>query len=208
MTRRTLICEAYRRGDRATDVLFDPEFLSLADAPAVMQAILFAALTVGAADSCDLQLYHPHDGTLRIRAQHGFSPAFLTTFGTLTATQPSACVAALTTRRPVLVDDVTRSLIFTGQPTLDLILDAGTRAVASYPLHTGNGNVFGVLSFHYRRAGLQHGHPGPVVLGASQALANRIPRWESPAIQGWTDVPLLTAPPPAGTPGAGPRRMG
>ncbi|WP_179855075.1 GAF domain-containing protein [Paractinoplanes atraurantiacus] len=64
--------------------------------------------------------------------------------------QPTACGTALTRREPVLVDDIARSDIFRSRQVLEPILAAGSRAVYTYPLLTGDGGVLGVLSFHYR----------------------------------------------------------
>ncbi|MEV6641512.1 hypothetical protein [Amycolatopsis sp. NPDC051371] len=55
-TRSRLALEARRRAGTAAAVLFDAEFLAIADAAAVAHAILDAALT--SADACDLQILH------------------------------------------------------------------------------------------------------------------------------------------------------
>ncbi|MGW3467366.1 GAF domain-containing protein [Saccharopolyspora sp. NPDC000995] len=175
-----LLREAYRRGGDHTAVLFDTEFLGAADKPTVMEAILRAALTGGGADFCDLQVHDRQEGALRILAQHGFRPAFLSFFASITTGCPTACAKALVTRTPVLVDDVTRSPIFVGQPTLAPILDAGTRSVASYPLLDGGPRPLGVLSLHYSRPGLGRGVPELVALGAATALNHFAPGGDGP----------------------------
>ncbi|PKW14725.1 GAF domain-containing protein [Saccharopolyspora spinosa] len=187
-TRLRLLREAYRRGGDHTAVLFDTEFLGDADKPTVMEAILRAALTSGGADFCDLQVHDRQEGALRIRAQHGFRPAFLSFFASITTGHPTACAKALVTRAPVLVDDVTRSPIFVGQPTLDPILDAGTRSVASYPLMDGGPEPLGVLSLHYSRPGFGRGVPELVVLGAATALKHFPPDGDGPGH--WYDFTL------------------
>ncbi|MBB4905470.1 GAF domain-containing protein [Actinophytocola algeriensis] len=148
-TRQALLRGARRRGGSSAAVLFDSEFLTVADPTSLTQAVVAAALTV--ADSCDLQLLDPHDNSLRITAHHGFTPAFLRFFAHVGPTTPSACGRALSTGRPALVEDVAHSPIFTGRPTLEAMMDVGTRAVASYPLHATDGTVLGVLSLHHRR---------------------------------------------------------
>jgi hypothetical protein len=105
--------------------LFDAEFLAVADQPALTQAIPNAALTV--AESCDLQLLT--GDTLSISTHHGFSREFLGFFATVDATSPTACGRPLATSQPVLVDDVSRSRIFAGRPTLEAMLDMRSRAV-------------------------------------------------------------------------------
>lgn len=144
--------QARRRGGHDLATLFDTEFLAVADQIALHQAILTAALTV--ADSCDLQLLQ--SDKLHMTAHHGFGPAFLDYFATVDETSPTACGRALAARRPILVDDVARSPIFAGQSTLEAMLDAGSRAVASYPLCGADGTVLGVLSLHHRRHGPTH----------------------------------------------------
>ena len=64
-----------------------------------------------------------------------------------------------------------RSSIFRGRPAMDVLLAAGTRAVASYPMLTAGGDPFGVLSFHY------DGRPPParaadVTSSAARALSH------------------------------------
>lgn len=146
-TREALQRQARRCGGNDLAVLFDTEFLAVADWTALYRAVLTAALTM--ADSCDLQRLQG-DG-LHISAQHGFSPAFLEFFATVDTGSPTACGRALAAGRPVVVDDVSRSPIFAGHAALDVVLDSGSRAVASYPLSAPGGSVLGVLSLHHHR---------------------------------------------------------
>jgi GAF domain-containing protein len=158
-----------RRGGTDAAAFCDPDFLAVADLPTVHRAILDAAVTVAGAASADLQLYDRAAGVLRIAAHHGFHPRFLTFFATVAAGQPTACATALATRQPVLVDDVTRSPIFAGQSTLEAMLDAGSRAVYSYPL-IARGDIIGVLSVHHRKSTAHHGTAGLVADSAAWAL--------------------------------------
>jgi GAF domain-containing protein len=50
----------------------------------------------------------------------------------------------------VIVDDVMTSEIFVGQPSQRVLLEAGVRAVTSTPLMSGDGDVLGILSIHFR----------------------------------------------------------
>jgi hypothetical protein len=109
---------------------------------------------------------------LRLVAQHGFSSGFLAFFAAIGVAQPTACAAAFASRRPVLVDDVTRSsAIFVGQPTVEPMLDAGSRAVHSYPLLASPDDAVGVLSFHYRERAPEPGAVELVVHSAAQVVA-------------------------------------
>ncbi|MEV0680244.1 GAF domain-containing protein [Actinosynnema sp. NPDC050436] len=166
-TRRALLRWARRRGGNDVAVLFDREFLALADPSSLTRAVLTAALTV--ADSCDLQLLDRD--VLRIKAQHGFSPAFLGFFATVDASASTACGRALATGAPVVVDDVTRNPLFAGQAALQVLRDAGSRAVASYPLRGADGVVQGVLSLHHRHLRPSHDLSVSVVTrGVASAL--------------------------------------
>ena len=65
-TRRVLVREVLRRGGTDTVAFCDPDFLTVADRPAIYRAILDAALTAGGAACADLQLYDPRDGALHL----------------------------------------------------------------------------------------------------------------------------------------------
>jgi hypothetical protein len=179
-TRRTLLQALRRRGGIDPVAFLDPDFLAVADRPTVVAAVLDAALTAGAADFCDLQVYDRATGTLAMQAHRGFSDEFVAFFATVAGDQPTACASAFITRHAVLVDDVTRSPIFVGQPTLAPMRAAGTRAVRSYPLVGPDGRVHAVLSLHYRHPTPRRGAPDLVAAGAIRALtparAKRSPR--------------------------------
>jgi signal transduction histidine kinase/ActR/RegA family two-component response regulator len=51
----------------------------------------------------------------------------------------------------VVVGDVATSELFAGQPALDVLLDAGVRAVQSTPLVASDGSVLGMVSTHFSR---------------------------------------------------------
>ena len=61
----------------------------------------------------------------------------------------AACGTALKSRGRVIVEDVTQSQIFRGTPALEVLLDAGVRAVQSTPLIAGSGFMAGVISTHW-----------------------------------------------------------
>jgi hypothetical protein len=157
-------------GERTWPIL-DEDFLAVADRPTIYQAIVGVAVAAGRAASVDLQLYDRKARVLRLVAQHGFSSRFLAFFAAVGVAQPTACAAAFASCRPVLVDDVTRSAIFVGEPTMEPMLDAGSRAVHSYPLLASPDAVVGVLSFHYRERAPQPGAVEPVVYSAAQLIS-------------------------------------
>jgi hypothetical protein len=171
-TRQRILTDFRQRLRDDPYALADTQFLATADRPVILRAIIIAATIVGGADASDLQIYDPPTGSLRIVEQRGFNAAFLDYFASVDATVPSACGIALATGEPVLIDDITRSPIFVGQPTLGVVLAAGTRAVRSYPLHAGDGRTLGVLSLHYREPRPRRGRPDAVAWGAACALAS------------------------------------
>lgn len=145
------------------------EFLAVADRPLVLDAILIATCTT-TADACDLRVYEPDTRSLHLVRQRGLSAEFLHHFATIDTAWPTVCGTALATRRPVIIDDVTRSVIFAGRPTLPVMLAAGTRAVQSYPLLDRTGDVLGVLTFHYPGPPSPSRAPHLVVQDAATAL--------------------------------------
>ncbi|AEV85154.1 hypothetical protein ACWT_4132 [Actinoplanes sp. SE50] len=166
---RRAILALFRRRLR-TDVatLVAPDFLVLADEPLVFSAITTAAF--GVADACDVQTYDPVTRSLQVVAQRGLPRAFVEHVATLDVTAGSAAGVAARTGEPVLVDGVAASRVFDGQPTREVLLAAGSRAVHSYPLHDDHRRLRAVLSLHYHSAGR---HPGQELLAwyAEQALS-------------------------------------
>jgi GAF domain-containing protein len=53
----------------------------------------------------------------------------------------------------VVVDDVANSPIFVGTDGLDVMLEAGVRAVESMPYFTPPGQLAGTISMHHRAPG-------------------------------------------------------
>jgi anti-anti-sigma factor len=174
-TRQLLLARVRGRLRVDPQAAFGEDFLAVADTPVVLDAILLAASVVGAADACDLQIYAPDTGALHLTGQVGFTPEFLTYFATVGPGQPTACAAAATTGEPVIIDDITHSPIFVGHPTLDVMLAAGSLAVQSHPLHDDDGQLLGVLSFHYRTTSPRRGNPELVAWSAARALTRMPP---------------------------------
>lgn len=169
-TRRLLLHEMRRRAGSHGLGFLDPDFLALADRPAIAEAVVDAAVTSGGADFCDLQSYHPETAGLRIEAQRGFGDDFLRFFATVGPGQATPCAEAAARREAVLIDDVLRSPIFHGQATLEPVTEAGSRAIYSYPLLDVHGTLHGVLSLHYRKPSPRQGMQQLVAAGAARAL--------------------------------------
>jgi GAF domain-containing protein len=115
---------------------------------AALEAILDTVIALTHADKGNIQLIDDKTGTLRIAVQCGFEEPFLRFFASVDAEGPSACGAALQARGRIIVEDVTQSDIFVGQPSLQALLGAGVRAVQSTPLTSSAGQVFGMISTH------------------------------------------------------------
>ena len=169
-TRLALLADVRGRLRDDPLALAQDEFLAVADRRTVLDAILVAAVVVGDADACDLQLYHSQTGVLTIERQRGFAPDFLDFFAAVDADAPSACGAVLATGDPVLVDDVAASPVFADLAVFEAMVRAGSRAVWSFPLHDVSGELLGVLSFHHHRTHPRQGRPDLVVRSAAQAL--------------------------------------
>lgn len=167
---RSLWRMARRLCGPSTADLFDLDFLATADKNMIMDTIVEAAISDTDADMVGLQVFDPFWGRLEITASEGFSPEYVDNFRFVYASDPTPCAAALTTRQPVLVPDLTRSPILVGQPSLDVFLGAGSRAMASYPLRDGD-RVLGVLNFHFRRTGVMRGAHDLVAQAAAMALS-------------------------------------
>src|SRR5262249_40947625 len=106
---------------------------------------LDAAVSVLAADCANIQLVHPRGPGLALRPRRGSRPASLV-FLALGDARQSACGVAWQERRPVVVEDVLSSRIFEHTQALEVLLEAGVRAVKSIPLLKPNGQPLGMLS--------------------------------------------------------------
>lgn len=116
----------------------------------VLKAAIERAMLIDGAQKANAQLLDPNSGGLRIVAHSGFKARFLDFFAVVEDTE-SACGSALAAGTPVWVPDTTRSPIFAGTPALEVMLDAGSRAVASVPVTSPNGRLMGMISTHHSR---------------------------------------------------------
>ena len=114
--------------------------------------ILDAAIAITGADKGNIQLVDPASDALHIATSRGFEQPFLDFFSAVRKGEAAACGTVLQTTERVIVEDVARSKIFTGQPALAVLLDAGVRAVQSTPLTGRTGVVLGMISTHFSRS--------------------------------------------------------
>jgi len=127
--------------------LADDGLTSASDLTALTE-VLEAAIVLTRAAMGNIQLLDPATGTLRIAVQRGFRQPFLDFFARVHDGQ-AACGTALQRAERIVVEEVAQSAIFAGTPALDVLLDAGARAVQSTPILDGSGRVRGMLSTHY-----------------------------------------------------------
>jgi GAF domain-containing protein len=111
---------------------------------------LDAAVSVASADCANIQLIHASGRGLVLKAQRGFGQSFLDFFE-FVDDDYTACGLALKERRSVVVHDIISSPIFGHTRGLEVMLEAGIRAVKSTPLVGPSGQVLGMLSVHYHR---------------------------------------------------------
>src|SRR6516225_7927749 len=131
-----------------------------------LHQILDAGIAITGADKGNIQLLEPEVAVLTIAAQRGFGPAFLKYFEYVDG-GPSACAAAMRSGERVVVEDVTTSGIFAGQPSMNVLVCAGVRAVISTLLINSAGNLLGMISMHFR----EPHHPSERQLGFMDLLA-------------------------------------
>ena len=113
-----------------------------------LNAILEAAISLTKANKGTIQLLDSPLGALALVAHQGFDGPFLDFFAVVSQ-QASACAASMESRERVIVEDVLESKIFAGTPSLQVLLEAGVRAVQSTPLVSSSGNLLGMISTHY-----------------------------------------------------------
>lgn len=116
---------------------------------ALLSGILDAVIEGTGADMGNIQAYVPETRTLHFRVQRGFQEPFLESLSSVDSGH-AACRTALKTGERVIVPDIANSTIFSGTRLLEVMLDAGIRAVQSTPLIGKSGDVWGMLTTHYR----------------------------------------------------------
>ncbi len=115
-----------------------------------LDAIVGAAVAISGASKGNFQLFDPASGVLKLAAQRGFSKQFCDYFSTVDATHGSACGEAMRSAERVIVEDITKSSIFSRDFTLRVLLDADVRAVQSTPVVSSSGKLLGILSTHFK----------------------------------------------------------
>jgi PAS domain S-box-containing protein len=119
------------------------------DVQQCLKNVLDAAIEIMGADKGNVQLLDPVTGALAIAVHRGFEQPFLDFFAHVHPAEAAACGVALGASTRIIVEDVTKSDVFAGQPSLDVLLAAGVSAVQSTPLVSSSGAVLGMVSTHF-----------------------------------------------------------
>ena len=115
----------------------------------ILTVAIERAMLIDGAQMATAQVLDRPSRSLRIVAHTGFSQDFLECFNRVGDDAPAACGSALAARAPVWVSRTADSPIFAGSVALDVLMDAGSRAVASLPAMSSNGDVVAMLSTHH-----------------------------------------------------------
>jgi PAS domain S-box-containing protein len=124
--------------------------VSQQDMKGLFDQFLNAAIELTHADMGSMQILDK-DGTLRMVAHDGFKKPFLDVFNCVTGESHTACSHVKQTKKRIIVKDITKSPIFVGAPTFQVIVDAGIKAIQATPLTTRSGELIGIISTHYRK---------------------------------------------------------
>ena len=119
------------------------------DLEGCLNEILKVAVEISGADKGNIQLVEPGTGLLNMTSELGFesmSQDYPDDYC------PATFDVAVETQQRVIVEDVRRSALFVGSPSLKAMNNAGVRAVQATPLISSAGNVLGVISTHFTNA--------------------------------------------------------
>jgi PAS domain S-box-containing protein len=118
----------------------------------ILDDILDAAIAISGADFGNVQIVNPESGDLEIVTHRGF-PQWWLDFWNKVTEGTGVCGTALKKCERVIVEDVEKSPIFAGKPSLDIQRKAGVRAVQSTPLVNRAGRSVGMISTHFKKPG-------------------------------------------------------
>jgi PAS domain S-box-containing protein len=123
--------------------------VAASDATPLLVDIVDAAIALTGADMGKIQLLDAESGELRIVASRGFDTPFLDYWDVVRVDEGTGGTA-MRARARVVVEDIEESPIFLDTPRLQVLRDAGVRAVQATPLFARSGRLVGMLSTHYR----------------------------------------------------------
>jgi hypothetical protein len=161
-------------------------FISLRqNSASVLNWLLDSALQITNANMGNVQLFDPDSGCLHIAAQYGFDRSFIDYFEYVREGE-AACGKAMKTRQRVVIEDVTKGPVFHDAVALEILLDAGVRAVQSTPLITRSGSLLGVFSTHWASPHRLTTHDLRELDDLARAAADLLERPDA----GWSQPPV------------------
>jgi len=144
----------------------DDDVLLQAASASQLLAVAANALVRQGADMATSQVRSRKDNALLLVGHVGFDAAFVEHFAVIDDPSTTSCGRASHDARYVEVPDVSDDPIFNGTESQAVILQAGSRATASFPVVDGDGEVVGVVSTHYRSPGRRAPEPALAVVRA------------------------------------------
>jgi PAS domain S-box-containing protein len=118
------------------------------DVDGCLKEILNVAIEITGADKGNVQLLNGDSETLRLVTQTGFDDPFVELFE-CGHNGDSACAVALKSKQRVVVENIDKSEIYAGKPSLQAMHEADVLAVESVPLVSSEGNTLGIISTHF-----------------------------------------------------------
>jgi PAS domain S-box-containing protein len=118
------------------------------DVAGCLKEVLNVAIEISGADKGHIQLRDHESDELKFAALSGFDESFREFFTNATDGN-SAWGLAMESHHRVIVEDITESEIYTGKPSLSMMLNADVRAVQSVPLLSSFGKLLGTISTHF-----------------------------------------------------------
>jgi anti-sigma B factor antagonist len=115
----------------------------------ILDAALDPAMRIARADLASAQLADRSTHAMRIVAHRCLTRPLLDYFEVMSEDEP-ICGAGLGTGQPLWIPDLARSAILAETPTLDVLLDAGVRALGSVPVPAPDGQLLAALSVYHR----------------------------------------------------------
>jgi hypothetical protein len=147
-------------------VTVDDELLLSAASASQLLAVAANALVRRGADMATSQVRSRKGKALLLVGHVGFGAEFVEHFAVIDHPAGTSCGRASSDARIVEVPDVADDPIFNGTEDQAVILDAGSRATASFPVRGHGGEVVGVVSPHYRSPGRRPLEPALEVVRA------------------------------------------
>ncbi|HET6437478.1 MAG TPA: PAS domain-containing protein [Anaeromyxobacter sp.] len=118
--------------------------------PTILQNALDAAIDLTGAQKGTLHLYDQGSHSLRLAAHRGFRRPFLEHFAKVEE-GPAVFGEALRRRERVIVEDVSKSPIFLGTPTMAVMESEGVRAIQSTLVVSRDSRLLGIIATHFTR---------------------------------------------------------